>query len=299
MSQSSPDLGALFSALQSVADVFQTPAPGACDGWSLGDRDPQVIEKIMPFWQWLYDYYFRVTSDGWENIPDGTNLLVGSHNGGLAAPDMVMGMYDWFRRFGTERPTYGLMHGHMWKYYGPVARVATQTGAVQAHPKMGTAALQSGANVLVYPGGGQDAFRPYSQRDRIEFAGRTGFIKLALRNEVPIVPVISWGAHDCLLVLADIYEPLKKLLKQNNLPWLLNIDPVVFPIYLGLPWGLAIGPLPNLPLPTPVHIRICPPIYFDRQGRAASKDREYVAQCCETVRGEMQRSLDQLIREKS
>ncbi|MEM9246513.1 MAG: glycerol acyltransferase, partial [Cyanobacteria bacterium P01_F01_bin.153] len=134
---------------------------------------------------------------------------------------------------------------------------------------------------------------------RIEFVGRTGFIKLALRNEVPIVPVISWGAHECLIVLAEIYEPMKKLLKQNNLPWLFGIDPIVLPIYLGLPWGLAIGPFPNFPLPTQIHVRVCPPIYLDRQGREASKDRDYVDQCYERVRGEMQRSLDQLIQEKS
>ena len=296
MSQFAPDL---LTAVQSLVEAFQGPATGQCDGWSLGDRDPKVIEKIMPFWQWFYDNYFQATSDGWEHIPDGSNLIVGSHNGGLAAPDMMMSMYDWFRRFGTERPVYGLMHPYMWKFYPPVAKIGTQAGAIQAHPKMGMAALQSGASVLVYPGGGQDVYRPYSQRDSIEFVGRTGFIKLALRSEVPIVPVISWGAHECLIVLAEIYEPVKKLLKQNNLPGLLGIDPIVLPIYLGLPWGLAIGPLPNFPLPTPIHVRICPPIYFDRQGREASKDRDYVAQCYERVRGEMQRSLDQLIQEKS
>ncbi|MEM1426114.1 MAG: glycerol acyltransferase [Cyanobacteria bacterium P01_H01_bin.130] len=260
-----------------------------------------MIEKLMPFWQWAYENYFRVTSDGWEHIPDAdtSSLIVGSHNGGLAAPDMVMAMYDWFRHFGAERPVYGLMHDYMWTYYAPVAKVAVQAGGLRAHPKMATAALKSGASVLVYPGGAQDVFRPYSQRDRIEFAGRTGFIKLALRTEVPIVPIISWGAHEGLVVLTEIHEPVKKLLQHNNLPWLFNIDPVVLPIYLGLPWGLAIGPLPNLPLPLPIHIRVCPPIHFERQGREAAKDREYVAECCERVRREMQRSLDQLVQEKS
>ncbi len=302
MSQPSPDSSPnLFAAIREAVDGILSPTAGACDGWSLGDRDPAVIEKLMPFWQWAYEHYFRVTSDGWEHIPDADtpSLIVGSHNGGLAAPDMVMAMYDWFRRFGAERPVYGLMHDYMWTYYPPVAKVAVQTGGLRTHPKMATAALESGASVLVYPGGAQDVFRPYSQRDRIEFAGRTGFIKLALRTEVPIVPVISWGAHEGLVVLTEIYKPVKKLLQQNNWPWLFNIDPVVLPIYLGLPWGLAIGPLPNFPPPLPIHIRVCPPIYFERQGREAAKDRDYVAECCERVRQEMQRSLDQLAQEKS
>jgi hypothetical protein len=79
------------------------------DGWSLDDRDPQFIREVfMPMWKWYYDHYFRVTTDGWEHVPSqGRMLVVGSHNGGLAAPDMFMLMYDWFDRFGTGRPAYG------------------------------------------------------------------------------------------------------------------------------------------------------------------------------------------------
>ena len=81
------------------------------NGWSLEERDPQVIEWLLPYQEWFYDYYFRVKSDGWQHVPsEGAVLFVGSHNGGVAAPDMVMAMVDWFRRFGTQRPAFGLMH---------------------------------------------------------------------------------------------------------------------------------------------------------------------------------------------
>ncbi len=79
-------------------------------GWSLGRRDPHFIEAFQPFWGWLYEHYFRVQTEGWEQIPAGQVMLVGSHNGGLGAPDMFMMIYDWVRRFGTERTVYGLMH---------------------------------------------------------------------------------------------------------------------------------------------------------------------------------------------
>lgn len=62
-------------------------------GWSTENRDPKFIEALMPHWEWFYRYYFRVQTDGWENIPaNGKALLVGSHNGGIASPDMVMMM---------------------------------------------------------------------------------------------------------------------------------------------------------------------------------------------------------------
>jgi 1-acyl-sn-glycerol-3-phosphate acyltransferase len=266
-------------------------------GWSLEERDPQVIRNFMPIWQWFYNYYFRVKTDGWEHIPDGQVLLVGSHNGGLAAPDMTMMMYDWFQRFGTERLAYGLMHPIAWNTYRPLARFASQTGAIRAHPNMAIAAFERGASVLVYPGGAEDVFRPFYRRDKIEFAGRKGFIKLALRQKVPIVPLISKGAHETMIVLGDVYQIARQLEKQGILPQLLpsnSLAPEILPIFLGLPWGIGLGPLPNFPFPTNIHTRVCKPISFERYGAEAASDRRYVARCYYEVVTQMQQELDRL-----
>lgn len=266
-------------------------------GWSLNERDPQFIESFMPLYSLIYQYYFRVQTDGWHHIPtEGKVLLVGSHNGGMASPDMVMMMYDWFRRFGTERLVYGLMHPSIWKVSPWLGNLAQKTGAIMAHPKMASAAFDVGASVLVYPGAQQDMFRLHSERYQIQLAGRKGFIKLALRNEVPIVPLISVGAHDTLIVLGDCYDLVKQL-HEWGLPWLYQVDPEVFPIYLGLPWGLAIGPLPNIPLPVQIHTRVCAPILFERYGKEAAKDRNYVDACYDLVHTKMQQELDCLVRD--
>ncbi|WP_341528311.1 lysophospholipid acyltransferase family protein [Nostoc sp. UHCC 0302] len=266
-------------------------------GWSLTERDPQFIESLMPILEWFYRYYFRVTTDGWHHIPPiGKALLVGSHNGGMASPDLIMMMYDWFRRFGTKRLVYGLMHPYAWKVSPELARIGEKMGAIMAHPKIASAAFDIGASVLVYPGGQQDMFRPHSQRYQICFAGRKGFIKLALKQEVPIIPLISVGAHDTLIVLGDFY-PLVKQLNEWGLPWLYQVDPGVFPIYLGLPWGLSIGPLPNFPLPAQIHTRVCTPIVFERYGKLAASDRNYVNACYELVHRQMQQELDNLVRD--
>lgn len=264
-------------------------------GWSLNERDPNFIKLIMPLLGFFYHYYFRVRTSGWHHIPPQQKVLfVGSHNGGLSAPDMAMMMYDWFQRFGVEKPVYGLMHPRVWEVAPPLAQLAAKAGAIIAHPKMAYSALRSGASVLVYPGGAEDVFRPYYLRNKIYFAGRHAFIKLALRENVPIVPVISTGAHDTLIVLADIYKIVNQL-HELGVPWLLNIDPVVFPIYLGWPWGLAIGPLPNIPFPVTIHTQICPPIVFERYGREAASDRAYVDECYNLVVSKMQFELDQLV----
>lgn len=264
----------------------------AYSGWSLTERDPQVIEQLMPFWGFLYQYYFRVKTSGWENIPDGQVLLVGSHNGGLAAPDMVMMMYDWFRRFGTQRLAYGLMHPIAWTAYSSVTKLAAQTGAIRANPKMAIAALEQKASVLVYPGGAEDVFRPYTERNKIKFMGRKGFIKLALKYHLPIVPLIAKGAHETIFVITDLYHQVKQLNQQGLFPWIFDLDPQVFPLYLGLPWGLSLGPLPNIPLPLQITTRVCPPIYFPHYGEEVSGDRTYLQECYDLVVNSMQKELD-------
>lgn len=268
------------------------------DGWSLDDRDPEMIKSWMPIWELLYRYYFRVTTDGWHHLPSqGGMLIVGSHNGGFASPDTSMFMYDWFRRFGYDRLAYGLMHPTAWKVPA-LAKQAVLLGGLVAHPKPAIAALRQGAAVLVYPGGAEDMFRPHALRHKIHFAGRKGFIKLALREHVPIVPIISLGAHDTLIILGDYYEQVQQL-RQWGMPWLSNVDIGVFPIYLGMPWGIGIGLMPNIPLPVQIHTRVCAPILFEKYGRDAANDREYVNVCYEKVCSHMQQELDCLVNKKT
>ena len=257
-------------------------------------RNSQTIESFMCWLELLYQCYFRVTSYGWEHIPSsGKVLIVGSHNGGLASPDTYMFAYDWWRRFGTQRPAYALMIREAFRSKR-VADRAVQIGAVPAEPRVATTALRQGAAVLVYPGGGEDVFRPYSQRHRIHLAGHKGFIKLALRENVLLVPVVSTGAHETLIVLSDCHEVVEQL-EQWGLIKSLPAMGKIFPIYLGLPWGLACGFVPNIPLPVQIHLRVCPPIVFDCYGKKAAKDRQYVDACYQKVLIHMQHCLDELV----
>lgn len=301
MPQLSPSQPNYFKATKTFLELFwkATFAPSdSYTGWSLNDRDPQVITQLMPFYSWFYDNYFRVKSDGWEHVPaTGKLLMVGSHNGGLAAPDTVMVAFDWLRRFGVNRPAYALMEPLSWQVSPAVARLAAQVGAVQANSSMAISALRQDAAVLIYPGGLQDVFRPYALRQQIYFHDSKGFIKLALLESAPIVPVVSHGAHSSLMVLADFYPQLQWL-HQQGMPWPFGIDPLTFPIYLGLPWGLAVGPWPNIPLPVQIHIRVCPPVVFERYGREAAHDERYIDACYQHVCNLMQSELDQLFAEE-
>jgi hypothetical protein len=122
-------------------------------GWSLDKRDKNVIQATFPILDWLYHHYFFVQSDGWHHIPQGKVLMVGSHNGGMAAPDLQMFMYDWYRCFGLDRAAYGLMHPSIWEYTPKVAEYQEKLGAVAAHPSVAASIFRQNYSALVYPGG--------------------------------------------------------------------------------------------------------------------------------------------------
>jgi len=268
------------------------------DGWSLDNRDPKVIEAILPFLELYYKYYFHVKSDGWENIPEGKVLFAGMHNGGFSMPDGVMFLYDWFKKFGTDRPMYCLMHKLIWEFFPGYAHELEKIGAVAAHPKVADMAFGRDGSVLVYPGGGNDAFRPFHMWDKIQFAGRKGFIKLALKHHVPIVPIISVGAHHTILIMGD-YSPILKHFIKSGMPWPVDFEPDIFPFFLGAPWGICYGTVHNIPLPMPIYIRICKPIYIHEQlpDKSVKADADFINKCYRYITASMQNDLDDFIEE--
>lgn len=254
-------------------------------------RDPEFIRRWLGHLAWMVDEYHHTTVDGLEHVPRGAALAVGNHNGGIMSPDMFALMVAWWRRFGTDEPAYGLMHDL--PFHVPVLGDAlARCGAVRARPANAVALLERGARVLVYPGGDLDAFRPASRRNEVVFGERTGFVRIALRTGVPIVPVVSVGAHDAFHVLDDG----RALVQRLGLKRFTRIE--VMPVALALPFGLSVGPGPYLPVPVRMHLRVLPPIGWPSLPPEAADDRDVVWDCREQVRGAMQAALDELARDR-
>lgn len=178
----------------------------------LDRRDPDFIKKIEPFLKGLYDHYFRCEVHGWENVPPDSSekvLFVGNHNG-MITFEVVMLFYAWYQRYGLERRALGLAHSVALD--NPAFRwLCPRIGAVPADPDVAHEALQRGYSLLVYPGGEKESFRPYSKRKKVDFFQRKGFVRLALKENVPIVPIASIGAHESYIIVHQGEELAKKL----------------------------------------------------------------------------------------
>ena len=253
-------------------------------------RDARAIREQLPRFDLLFRHYHSSSVEGLEHVPEGAALAVGNHNGGIMSPDMFAFMHAWWHHFGPDAPAYGLMHDTMFRV-PVVGKLMAALGAVPAHPDNAVALLRRGARVLVYPGGDIDAFRPWSERGRIVFGKRTGFVRVALRARAPIVPVVSAGAHDAFRVLTDG----RRFVERFGLKRLARVE--VFPIALCLPWIVSVGPGFYVPLPVRIRIRVLPPLAWPQLPPEAADDDAIVWRCREEVRDAMQTALDDLMRE--
>jgi 1-acyl-sn-glycerol-3-phosphate acyltransferase len=86
----------------------------------------------------------------------------------------------------------------------PILREALQgLGAVEATRVGAAKARQAGVPILLFPGGDHEATRPVWHADRVDFAGRKGWIRLAREHGLTIVPLCISGSHVTLPIVAS------------------------------------------------------------------------------------------------
>lgn len=222
----------------------------------LDERDPDYIRDTLPRLWLLATLWFRGEVRGMGNIPDeGPVLLVGNHSGGNMTPDTGVFTLAFSAYFGVERRFHQLAHNLVLSW--PLLGFLRRYGTVAASHDNARMALERGAAVLVYPGGDLEVHRPSWESGRVNFAGRTGYVRLALEQDVPIVPVVAIGGQETALFLS----------RGDGLARLLGLDRIarlkVLPLSLALPWGLNVGDfLGHVPLPAKITIEVLPPIHL-------------------------------------
>jgi 1-acyl-sn-glycerol-3-phosphate acyltransferase len=262
---------------------------GAVSGRESSDpfalRDPDYIEQTLPALRLSSQLYFRADVRGLEHIePEGPVLLVGNHSGGTMIADTFVFSQAFYDHFGSQRRFYQLAHDLVFKFRG-LRALLQRYGTVPASPANMSRALRRDAALLVYPGGDHETFRPTWESDQIDFARRTGFVKLALEHNVPIVPVVAIGGQETGMFLGQG----KRIARGLRLDRLMRLK--VFPAVLGPPFGATILDLPlRFPLPAKISVRVLKPIDLRRRlGPRPQPEEGY-----KLVTSTMQRALTRL-----
>jgi len=240
-------------------------------------RPPEAMIKAIE--EYLRRYHrHEVIIDA--ELPDSPALFVANHGFGGLVDLNALAVGSTLHRL-VDRPITFLVHQVAW-----TLGMGRLVEAIGGRPGSGTAvaeAFGTGDHVVVFPGGDVDASKATRDRNLVRFAGRSGFARVAIEHDVPVVPVVTVGAGESLYVLTDG----QRLAHALRLPKLLRVK--ALPVSLSFPWGLSFGVagmLPYAPLPTKLVTAFLAPM---RPG-AGESAREFAAR----IEAAMQARLDQL-----
>jgi 1-acyl-sn-glycerol-3-phosphate acyltransferase len=235
--------------------------------------DPDRVRRSHRWIAPIMRRYFRTDVRGLDRIPDGQQIIVASHDGGVLPLNGFAFAAEWYERFGFDRPLYVLVHEIFFKVHPRVSKLFQDSGMIPADRDSMDRALSTGASVLVFPGAARETFRTYRRRADPDLGGRTGFVAQAIRWRLPITPLASAGSHETLFVLSSGRRfaeriGLRKIVRSAD----------VWPILAGLPWGVwALPFLPHFPLPAKITVEVEEPVRLGRHADVDEGFREVLA----------------------
>ncbi len=247
------------------------------DHWGRSEHTRELARRL---YDPMYRYWFRVSWEGLENIPArGGALLVSNHAGAIPAdaPAIMHGVE-------TElgRPVYGLAE-HLFKAIPVIGTLWQRGGGVAAHPDNAYRLLHDEQQLaLVFPEGTKGTGKHFSQRYQLARFGRGGFVEIAMRAGVPIVPIAVVGAEEAM----PIVWKSRRLAKMLNLPYV--------PLTANM---LVFGPLgAALYFPAKFSIRVLSPLHLDVPADQERYSRAGVMETAEYIRGRIQSALHEMLR---
>jgi 1-acyl-sn-glycerol-3-phosphate acyltransferase len=260
------DLGAIAS------DLFLEYPPDARGFDPVGTkREFFLIEQTAGRW-------FRATTIGAENIPDGRAVIVACHSGVIPWDGLLLAS-EIYRH--TGRFSWNAGH-HVWGESPALKNLLVPTGMVLGGRDDFEELLRRDELCMIFADAGEGNRRAYyldSDRYKVKpvkgFApGCGGYVKLALRTGSPVVPVAIVGTEEVHYCLGDVPQ----LAEYLHLP--------IFPLVASL-----------FPLPARIYIRFGEPIRFAAPPQAAG-DQALVDRLNEHVRTTMQALVDDTLRRR-
>lgn len=260
------------------SEPLHDPRQGDVDEFGRSERVRELARKV---YDPIYKHWFRAEWDGLEHIPaEGGALLVSNHAGAIPsdAPAIMHGIE-------TElgRPVYGLAD-HFFKAAPFVGTLWARGGGVVAHPDNAYRLLREKKELaLVFPEGTKGTSKTFNERYRLRRFGRGGFVEIAMRAGVPIIPIAVVGSEESMPILFK----LPSVAKLTGLPY--------FPVTANM----AMGPLGAfVPFPAKFQLRVLEPITFEVEPDQPRYSRSRILDESERIRQQIQEALFDMLRQR-
>jgi len=258
-------------------DALEDPRLSDVDEWGRSERFRALARSL---YEPVYSKWFRVRWEGLEKIPDeGGALLVANHAGAIPSDAPVI-MHGIEKELG--RPVYGLAD-YFFRTIPVVGTLWARGGGVSARPANAYRLLrEQGQLVLDFPEGTKGPSKSFTDRYQLRWFGRGGFVEIAMRAGVPIIPIAVTGSEEAMPVLFRLPAVAKVL----GIPY--------FPVTANI---LALGPLGVLvPFPAKFTLRVLDPVSFDVPPDQERYSKSRVMDEAERIRALIQESVYDMLR---
>jgi 1-acyl-sn-glycerol-3-phosphate acyltransferase len=260
------------------AEEIDDPRLSDVDEWGRSERTRALARAI---YDPLYTKWFRAEWEGLEKIPSaGGALLVANHAGAIPSDAPVI-MHGIEKELG--RPIYGLAD-YFFRSVPVVGTLWARSGGVSARPANAYRLLKEQNQLaLVFPEGTKGPSKSYTDRYQLRRFGRGGFVEIAMRAGVPIVPLAIVGNEEAMPI---VYKS-PRLAKLMNIPY--------FPVTAN---QFLFGPVLGLvaPLPAKLRIRVLPPVHFEVAPDQERYNRSLVMDQSDRIRDSIQDAIHDLLR---
>ena len=261
-------------------EPLHDPRVSDVDEWGRSESMRQLARRLYePF----YRQWFRVEWEGLDKIPRGGGALIVANHAGAIPSDAPVIMHGIEEELG--RPVYGLAD-HIFKAAPVIGTMWARVGGVAAHPENAYRLLREQQQlVLVFPEGGKGPGKTYNERYRLRRFGRGGFVEIAMRAGVPIVPIAVVGAEESMPIVFKVPAISKAL----NLPY--------FPVTANhLLFGPLLGTL--LYFPAKFKLRVLDPVSFDVPPDQERYSKSRIMDEAEAIRVDIQDALYDMLRSR-
>jgi len=175
---------------------------------------------------WLYRNYFRVQTHGIGHVPTGRAMLVSNHSGQLPLDAAMIALSLLVE---AEPPRVARAMVEKWAPTLPfVAPFFARIGQVVGTPENCRRLLAAGETIMVFPEGVRGLNKTWDKRYQLQDFG-SGFMRIALETQTPIVPVGVIGAEEQAPAFFD-FKAAAKLLGFPALPITLTGIPLPLPV---------------------------------------------------------------------
>lgn len=184
------------------------------DAWGFNIK---TIKQFIALGRFLYEDYFEVEVEGYENVPpSGRCLVIANHSGQLpidaillgyalvknpVAPRACKGMYE---RFIPSLPFFSIWFSQMGGAIGDIENCIKMLNNEEA--------------VIVFPEGAKGISKPWSKRYQLQKFGN-GFMHMAKKTNSPIIPVGIAGCEEIMYNFGNL-DFLEKNLRFPAFPML-------------------------------------------------------------------------------